>query len=56
MVFGAGRANDLVNAKSTPAATIPAIVYAKTLRPSPGGGKALGPCGPNAIQYAICIK
>lgn len=51
-VLGGGFAKYLMMPKITAEAATPSIVPAKTLMPSPGGGTARGPCGPNAIQYA----
>ena len=52
MVPGGGRAWDLIRRKITPEIPTPIAVYKKTFLPSPGGGRARGPWGPNAIQYA----
>lgn len=53
IVLGAGPAADLMAAKRMNETPTPIIVYAKTFLPSPGGVPARGPCGPNAIQYAV---
>ena len=53
MVLGGSRAIDLMATKMTKEMAIPMVVYRKTVLPSPGGSRARGPCGPNAIQYAV---
>jgi len=53
IVLGSPRANILITMKRTMAMLTPSMVYLKTSQFSPGGGRARGPCGPNAIQYAV---
>ena len=55
MVLGAGRAIMRIPQKRMKEMPMPSMVYPNTRQFSPGGGRALGPWGPNAIQYAAAI-
>lgn len=52
MVFGGPRASSRTRANRTHETTKASTTMPKTCLPSPGGSKARGPWGPNAIQYA----